>query len=277
MISGATLGSGAIDLTINARGRTAGEIRHHIAERFGMPDEEAGGLVDRLLHLLPPPALVIDGVDSAERPEELIGELVAPLAARARRRGIRLLLGFAGRLPANLPYEVLLESKPLSGTPHGSADPGAVRQLLRKLASAEEDLAMLYADVSSRVATGHRPLPGLAPWLRVRYAVSAGERPPTPELSLIQDCAEAALADILRLCDRLEELKRQHGDLGMRLEVWRERAERCFGAEDRQLSLLYGTAYETLRSGPCDLRAARAALDTYVSAVERRMGKDRGR
>jgi hypothetical protein len=63
----------------------------------------------------------------------------------------------------------------------------------------------------------------------------------------------------------------------MTLKVYRERAERWFGAEDRQLGALYGTVREALRSGPCDLRAARAAVNQYVDAVERRIGHDRKR
>jgi hypothetical protein len=52
---GAVLGIGAIDLAVDAGGSTVREIRHRIAERFGMPDDDARGLVDRLLHRQPPP------------------------------------------------------------------------------------------------------------------------------------------------------------------------------------------------------------------------------
>jgi hypothetical protein len=267
-VDGAVLGTGAIDLAVNARGRTVEDIRHCIAKRFGMPDEHARRLVDRLLHRQPPPAIVIDGVDSADRPGELVSELLAPLATQAQRRGIRLLLGFSRQPPANLPYEVLLGPEPVGGSPHGSADPGEVRQLLKKLADAEDDLAMLYAHVGARVASVQRPSPCLAPWLRVRYAVSAGQAT-TSELALIRGRAEAVLADIPLLRDRLEHLKREHEILGMTLELWRQRAERHFGAEDNQLGPLYATAYKMLRSGPCDLGATQAALDSYIDAVNR--------
>lgn len=263
---GAAPGIGAIDFAVNAKGRTAEDVRRRIAERFGLPGEDAGRLVDRLLHRQPPPAIVIDGVDSADRPGELIGELLVPLASQAQRRGIRLLLGFARQPPANLPYELQLGPEPVRGSSRGSADPAAVQQLLRKLASAEDDLAMLYAQVSARVADVRRPPPCLAPWLRIRYAVPPGEAA-TSELALIRDRAEAALAGIPPLRDRLEERKREHEILGMTLELWRQRAERRFGAEDNQLSPLYATAYERLRSGPCDLGATQAALDSYIDAV----------
>jgi TIR domain len=263
-------GIGTIDLVVNAQGRTVEEVRRRIAEGLGLPGEDVSELVDRLLHRQPPLAIVIGEVDSADRPGELIDELVAPLAAQARRRGIRLLLGFARRPPANLPYELSLGPEPISGTPRGAPDPdpGAVRQLIRELASAEDDLAMLYAHVSARVADVERPPPCLAPRLRVRYAVSVGEAA-TSELSLIRDLVEATLADIPRLRDRLEDLKREHEILGMTLDLWQQRAERFFGAEDSRLNPLFGKVYETLRSGPCDLAAARVALNRYIDAVNR--------
>jgi hypothetical protein len=276
----ATLGIGAVDLAVDAGGLTVPEIRRRIAERFGMPEDgagildDAGILVDRLLRRQPPPAMVIDRVDSAADPAGLISELVAPLAAQARRRGLRLVLGFTGRPPRDLPYEISLSPEPVTGPAAGPADPPAVWRLLTDLADAERELAPLYADVSARVAGVPAPLPNSAPQLRVRYAVSAGEEP-TPELSLVRDRAQVALAEVLGLSGELRKLKQEHADLGMILEVYRERAERCFGAEDRPLGALYGPPREMLRAGPCDLAASRAAVDRYVDAVRLRVDRDR--
>jgi hypothetical protein len=270
----AVLGIGAIDLAVDAGGRTVREVRHRIAERFGLPDDDSSGLAGRLLHRQPPPAMVIDRVDGAAEPSRLIGELIAPLAAQARRRGVRLVLGFAGPPPADLPCEISLGPEPVTGTPHGSAGPRAVRRLLTELADAEEELVMLYADVSTRVAGVPRPPPCLAPWLRVRYAVSAGEGPAS-ELALIRDRAEAAASDARRRSDRLRKLKGEHDDLRTTLDVYRELAERRFGAEDPQLGPYYATAHDALSSGPRDLRASRAAVDQYVDAVRRRISAGR--
>jgi len=97
---------------------------------------------------------------------------------------------------------------------------------------------------------------------------------------LSQEQVELVMA---ALRDRLEERKREHEILGMTLELWRQRAERRFGAEDNKLGPLYAVAYERLRSGPCDLGATRAALDSYIDAVNQHRrgdtanGPDRGR
>jgi Trypsin-like peptidase domain len=274
----ATLGIGAVDLAVDAGGLTVPEIRCRIAERFGMPEDGTGILMDMLLHRQPPPAMVIDRVDSAADPAGLISELVAPLAAQARRRGLRLVLGFTGHPPGDLPYEVSLGPEPVTGPAAspaaGSPDPGAVWRLLTELADAERELAPLYADLSARVAGAPALLPSQAPRLRVRYAVSAGEAP-TAELSLLHDRAQVALAEVLNLIGELRKLKQEHADLGMILDVYRERAERCFGAEDRPLGALYGPPREMLRAGPCDLAASRVLVDRYVDAVRLRMDRDR--
>jgi hypothetical protein len=89
--------------------------------------------------------------------------------------------------------------------------------------------------------------------------------------------SQTALADTARHLGRLRELARVHGDLGLTLKVYLERTQRRFGAEDRQLSEVYGRAREQLAARPCDLTAARAAVNAYVDAVrERERERERG-
>lgn len=273
---GAVLGVGAIDLAVDAAGRSVREIRHRIAERFGVPSGDSAELVGWLLHRQPPPALVIDRVDSAADTRELIRDLLAPLAEEARRRGVRLVLGFTGQPPEGLPHEISLGPEPLTGPARGPADPAVIRRHLANLAAAEDRLAPLHAHVKSRVAGVPGLPPCRAPRLRVRYAVSAGE-PPARELAVVGDHAKAALAELERMSDQLEDLKREFDDLGMTLNLYHMRAKRYFGAEDRQLSEPYGRARAALRAGPCDLGAARALVGEYVDAVQRRIGGPGGR
>jgi Trypsin-like peptidase domain len=265
---------GPVDLAVDAGGLTVAEIRHRIAERFGIPEDGTGLLIDQLLHRQPPPALVIDRADSATDPARLVSELLAPLAAQARRRGLRLVLGFTGCPPPALPYEISLGPEPLTGTMTGPADPRAVGRLLTELADAERELASLHADVRASVAGVPVLLPSRAPRLRVRYAVSAGEAP-TPELSVVHDRAREALAEVLSRSGELRRLKKEHADLRMILELHRLLAERCFGAEDRPLGDLYGPPRQMLRAGPCDLAASGELVNRYVDAVRLRL--DRGR
>lgn len=268
---GAVLGVGAIDLAIDAAGRSVPWIRRRIAERFGIPDDDSAGLVGQLLHRQPPPVLVIDRVDSANDAAQLIRELLAPLAARAQRRRLRLVLGFTGPLPAGLDYQTRLGPEPVTGDALGAADPDTVRQLLAELANAEEELVPLYARVSARVADLPRLPPSLAPWLRVRNSVSAGERP-AAELAQIGDRARTAKKAVARLSEQLRRSEQKHAELGLTLDVYRDRAEQRFGAEDRELARLYRRARETLTTGPCDLGAGRAAVDEYIDAIR---GRDR--
>ena len=266
---GAVLGVGAIDLAIDAADRSVQSIRRRIAERFGIADTGSAGLVDWLLHREPPPALVIDRVDSAAEVDRLLGELLAPLAARASRRRLRLALGFTGPPPRDLDCQVWLGPEPVTGAARGTADPRAVRSLLAELGRAEGELAPLHAGVSARVAGA----PGLprcrAPWLRVRYAVSVADEL-TGELAQIGHLAEERLMFIRRLTDELRQREREHTELGLALDAYLERATGRFSAEDKELSVLYGEARGALRDGPCDIDAARAAVDTYIDAIRRR-------
>lgn len=275
----ANLGVGAVDLAVDAGGLTSREVRRRIAERFGLPGDGTGALADDLLMRLPPPAMVIDRVDSSADPARLISDLLTPLAAGARRRGLRLVLGFAGEPPGDLPHEISLGPEPLPPTAPGPApraepsDPPAVWRLLVDLAAAERELAPLYADVSARVAGIPDLPPSRAPRLRVRYAASAG-RVPTPELSVLHDRAQTALAEVRELTAALGERKQKRTGLIEALRGYRELAERCFGAEDRELSPLYQSACDILRSGPCNLATAQELVDRYIDAVRRRRGRD---
>lgn len=272
---GVVLGVGTIDLAIDASGQSVDWIRHRIADRFQLPVGDCADLVARLLRHEPRPTLVIDRVDSARDPEGLLAALVAPLAAQARRRGLRLVLGFAALVPpAGLRHELSLGPEPVTGTAQGPAGEEEVRRLVTDLAEAEQELATWYARVSVRVADAPVPQPGIAPWLRVRYAAAtsgpASGRQPVGELALIGGRASAALADTERHVARLRELDGAYNDLAWKLKVYLERARRRFGAEDLQLSEVYGRARGALGARPCDLDAARVAVDAYLDAVSER-------
>jgi hypothetical protein len=271
---GAVLDVGAIDLAIDAGGCSVERIRRRIAERFQFPDGDCADLVTRLLHHQPAPTLVIDRVDGAKDAAGLMASLVKPLAAAARRRGLRIVLGFAVAPPAGLRHEISLGPEPVTGTAGGPATADEVRRLITDLAYAEEELATLYAHVSDLVPAALVPRPGIAPWLRARHAIAtSGHAPggrPTAELALIGGRAGAAKADTVHRLGELRELGRTYGDLGHALENYRLKAERLFGSEDRRLGEFYGRTLKALRAVPFDRAAARAALEAYADAIARR-------
>jgi Trypsin-like peptidase domain len=274
---GAVLDVGAIDLAIDADGRSVEWIRRRIAERFRFPDGDCADLVTQLLDRQPEPTLVIDRVDGAKDAAELLAGLVAPLAAQARRRGLRVVLGFAAAPPAGLRHEISLGPEPVTGTVLGPATADEVGHLITELAYAEQELMTRDAGVSARVAGAPVLQPAIAPRLRVMYAIAtSGHAPggrPTTELALIGGRAETALGDTARQLGQLSELDRSYGGLCLAFRLYRERAERFFGAEDRQFGELHGRVREALRAVPCDLVAARAALDAYVDVLDRRKGE----
>ncbi|MGW5680270.1 hypothetical protein ACWEV4_35335, partial [Streptomyces sp. NPDC003860] len=98
--AGTVLSFGVVDAAFDARGRSTGDVRAYLARRFGFGAHgSVAELVDDLLHRRPPPCLMVDGVDRAADPAGLVTELLAPLALRARPRGLRLVLGFEGAPP----------------------------------------------------------------------------------------------------------------------------------------------------------------------------------
>jgi hypothetical protein len=263
----AVLGIGAVDLAVDAAGRTLAEVQGRMAERFGLPACDPAGLVDGLLHRQPPPALVIDRLESAADPAGLTRKLVGPLAAQARRRGLRLVVGFAGPLPTDLPYDLSLGPEPLTGLARSAADRQVTRRLLTELALAEQNLAPLHTKASDRVAGLSALPPALAPRLRVRFAVAAAGDPPDAELALIRDRAKGALDAVGKLDGEARRKLRKYRQLWAELNSYRQSADYRFGAEDLRLSALYDAAHQALQAGPCDLAAAGEAVDRYVRAV----------
>lgn len=269
------LGLGTIDAAYDARGKSVAEVTHYLAERFGLPADEPR-LIDRLLRRKPPASLVIVGADRAESPDALVREVLRPLAARARPRGVRLVLGFDGPPPEKLPYEVSLDPEPLTGGSLPGASGADVEARVAELAAAEADAARLSSENERRF---HRP-PALpkarAPRLRVRLAV-ARRTEPDAELMAIDGAAAAALAEVAWFMQRSRHRNERLDDLRHTLEVNRVRAARYFGDEDQSLGDLHDQAARILWKAPIDLTAARVLVEQYVAEADRRIEEaDRG-
>jgi len=271
---GTFLELGAIDAAYDARGRSVGEIAGYLAKRFGLPRDEPR-LAARLLSRKPPVCLVIANIDQARSPRELLREVVRPLAAGARLRGARLVLGFAGQPPSprTLPYDVLLDPVPATGNPARSATADGTRAHLAELEAAEAVAAGFNAENERRFCDCPVLPPGRAPRLRVRFAVASASGA-TAEFAAIDGEIETALGELESFTGRSERLNEHLEALRGRLSANRVRVERHVSTEDGHLGDLYVRARDALQEAPIDLAGARDLVDGYVAEAARRLGEE---
>ncbi|MEU5093249.1 serine protease [Streptomyces sp. NPDC020996] len=264
------LGLGTIDAAYDARGRSADDLSRYLTGRFGLSGETPAEVRQQLLRRKPPACLVVGGVDRAQDPEDLVRELLGRMAARARSRGIRLVLGFEGTPPADLAYDVRLDPEPLHGDATRNVSSAEARTAVAELAAQEAAASALHQAWGVRFLAAPLMPPLAAPRLRVRLAV-ARRTEPNPELTAIHDQAREARAALARFERDVRRLITVYDDLTTSLELHRVRAARHFGDEDRRLADLHAPAARALRREPVDLRAARELVRRYIDEVDRRI------
>jgi Trypsin-like peptidase domain len=264
------LGLGTIDAAYDARGRSATEVTRYFSARFGLPPGHPDP-VREILRRKPPACIVIDGADRAEDPGALMREVLRPLAVGAGSRGVRLVLGFDGPVPENLPYEVSLDPEPIDGGSPRLAVAVDVEARIAELAAAEADAATLSAGNERRFRKPPPLPPTRAPRLRVRLAVASAARQ-DPELAAVDEAAVAALGEIASFRQRSERMDHLLDDLRSTLEVNQVRAARYLPEEDQDLADWYGRARRALWQAPIDVDAAGTAVIRYVAEVDRRIG-----
>jgi hypothetical protein len=81
---------GSIDLAVDASGRTADQVARRIVRRAGIAVDERVGSSALVRTGIPPMTVAVDGVDEAVDPDELLNDVLRPLA----EHGTRLILGF---------------------------------------------------------------------------------------------------------------------------------------------------------------------------------------
>jgi Trypsin-like peptidase domain len=271
----AALGFGAVDAAYDARGRSAAEVSQYLVERFGLPPRHHDPIRE-LSRREPPACIVIDGADSARDPGRLLREVLRPLAVRAASRGVRLVLGFAGPVPDDLPYDVSLDPAPVTdGNPGGVTAAGGEARAeahVEELAAAEARTAGLYAGHGRRFRVPQRPVV-LSPRLRVRLAVATGAGH-DPEIAAIDGAAVAALTENAAFQEKLQGAPDRLRHLQGTLDVNFDLARRYFSPEDHELGELYGAVSCALQQAPrkpIDLDAAAILLKRYVAGIDRRI------
>ncbi|MFD5794204.1 trypsin-like peptidase domain-containing protein [Streptomyces diastatochromogenes] len=264
------LGLGAIDAAYDARGKSVADVSGYLTGRFGLPGGDAHEVRRQLLRRRPPACLVVGGVDRAQDPEALVEELLGQLAARARSRGLRLVLGFEGTPPADLAYDVSLDPEPLRGDAARGVTAAEVQTVVAQLAAAEDTASALQQEWGLRFFAAPRLPARAAPRLRVRLAVARATEP-NPELTAVHDRAVDARAALARFDHDLRRMVATYQDLSAGLELHRVRAARYFGDEDRRLAERHAPAVRALRTEPIDLVAARKLVGHYIDEVNRRI------
>ncbi|MFE3825105.1 serine protease [Streptomyces sp. NPDC059092] len=266
---GTVLGLGTIDAAYDARGKSVGDLSGYLTGRFGLDGGNTHEVRRQLLRRRPPACLVVGGVDRAQDPEDLVRELLGQLAARARSRGVRLVLGFEGMPPAGLAYDVSLDPEPLRGDAARGVSAAEVQTAVGQLAAQEDAASALHQEWGVRFFAAPRPPPLTAPRLRVRLAVARATEP-NPELTAILGQADDARAALTEFEHDLSRLITAHEDLTTSLELHRVRAARHFGDEDPRLADRHAPAARALGTEPIDLRAARELVRRYIDEVNRR-------
>jgi hypothetical protein len=267
--SGTVLGLGTIDAAYDAHGKSVAEVTRYLADRFGL-SPDATNLPSMLARRRPPPCVVIAGVDRAKTPAALIDDLVLPLAIRARSRGLRLVLGFDGPPPDNLPYDVLLDPAPIPGKA-GWPTAREVAARTEELGAAEAEAARLDKQDEHQIRKPPALPPAVAPSLRVRLA-GACDLGDGSELAGIVVAADAALDRIAKFRRKHEHVHREPDRLRRTLEANFSRQARLLSSEDAALGKLYVAAEAALLKAPVDLAAAEAAVDRYVAELDCRLG-----
>ncbi|WP_406634109.1 serine protease [Amycolatopsis sp. WGS_07] len=252
--------SGSVDLAVDAAGKTAAEVRQRLAERLDLTLEDGTQHSGR--------TVLVNAIDDAAEPEQLIGEVIAPLADRAARLGIRLALGFRRESSPGLTE---LRSRRNGARPDGLARRiSMLDKQIDELAALEEHIA----ELAPRFAVSDIPPPRVR---RRRGAVSRlQEAADLGEVAWaerhVEEVAGVLAADLAAAKAaraRLDAVHDRRTELRFRLDGYGERARSAGRVEDPLLDSLYAKAWQLLYEGACDPAEAAAAVEEFGAAVRK--------
>ncbi|HWC78597.1 MAG TPA: serine protease [Pseudonocardiaceae bacterium] len=266
---------GWIDVAVDAAGRTSSEIAVRIAERIGPLLRRPDRGPDR------PVVVVVDSVDTARNPGELLGQVLRPLAEAFPQR-LRIVAGSReplGGITGNTLYTSV--SRPPDATNGRSvADRlDGLDTLLDEIDELESTGRARFPELRARVRDVPAPT-DLVTRLRLRatrvrraaeLAAPADPRVPA-KLAETEERAAHARQTGRALLSRYTELARQPEVLLGLLNAFRDRAVLLGAAEDLDLADHYDRAHRLLAATPCRLSDAERAVWRYVTAVWRRQG-----
>jgi len=257
---------GSVVLAVDAIGKTADEVRRRISDRLDVAADSPAGRHGSAR------TVVVYGIDEAAEPDELVGEVLVPLAQRAHELGLRLALAFR---EATSPGVSVVRSS----TDVLPADEDDTEGRLALLETQLGELAKLEKDNASD-ASRFSDAPHVHPKeRRLRGALTqlrAAERDGDTDWVKRQlPVCERAVA---KTVDRARDLRRlldenlaRRAELRARLDAYGEMARNSGLVEDVELDAAYAPAWRMLFEGPCDLTAAAAAVERYADTVRKRI------
>ena len=279
----------AVDVAVHAAGKTTGQVSRQLVTGLGGGDDIAADAARLVTDLGPPVSIVVDSVDAADQPAELIEELLG-LVARCPRPTVRLLLGFGGQVPDRLRHVVVAELTGLPGQPgrgsavgvQAAADARLAKAiaLVAELAAAEDEICEKHARVASRVKYVPPPAVGAAAALRIRLSVlratgadaDADRDWWAAEVDACERTVAECLGDVPTLLARLDALLARRNRLRTELDLYREVAADSGFEENQRLELYYRRARDLLWRPPSDLDRACQAVRAFYQAILRRQG-----
>jgi hypothetical protein len=263
---------GSVDLALDVTGLSTDEVARRVVDRLRTPG--ADDLPPRawLRSTAPPANLVVNWADAAIEPESLVAGVVGPLV----QRGSRVLL-----VLHQPPSRTLSEAVTAVRSQASDAVEERLRLLgerVRQLSEAERTAEELSAQLWRRVI-GVPVVPDGAVASRLALTGlrrAAGATAERAELVAALESAERAvdrrmrrISAVQRELDRLSRLADELEPLQGLLDAAGARARDCGLVEDQAVGAAYRSAYERVWALPCDVPAARAAVDAYLEAVRR--------
>ncbi|RSM80856.1 serine protease [Amycolatopsis sp. WAC 01375] len=257
---------GSVVLAVDAVGKTADEVRRRISDRLDVAADSPAGRHGSGR------TVVVYGIDEAAEPDELVGDVLVPLAQRAHELGLRLALAF--REETSPGVSVVRSSTDV--LPDGDDDIEGRLALLEirlgELARLEKDNlgdAPRFTEVPQVHAKARRLTGALT---QLRSAEQDGDSEWVNRQLPVCERAVAKTIDRARDFRRLldENLVRR-AELRARLDAYGEMARNSGFVEDVELDAAYAPAWRTLFEGPCDLAAAAAAVERYADTVRKRI------
>jgi hypothetical protein len=251
---------GSIDLALDVSGKTTAEVSGRISMWMNASGVPAETLVNSLAGRPPPMNAVLDGIDAAADPHQLVDEVVEPLTARAAEQDRRLLLTFRDSSSPVL-YQAALR---------------LLTARIDQVRDAEHAARDRYQHVEARIAGVPQPaFKASSLLLRLTVLSAAADQPGTaPLLPALESCqrdADRALDGALRARRRLDERLDARNRLRDRLDGYRARSVDHGLTEDTELAEIYRQARELLWSGRCDLARAADLVDRYAALIRRRL------